>query len=253
MQPLVVLLLPLLLGFAPSGRRVLLGIRALVLSVILVGVAFIGNPSGTYLSLVRQPTPPSVNHATPWSSLAPTVSAAGTGIHTSIRSVPHAGHRMLALSSSTVHVGSNVSGGPGRILDLVLAVLLGFYVARRRPSATGLVWWAVVVLGSRCFFEAVMTPYYVAPPLLLALVVASLGPWRRFWMVSAIGIAISVYAYWHLAPWTWWLPIVAGMASIIYLTHPAEPWESPPGPAGTTASVLTRESELEGAGVPPSG
>ena len=67
MQPLVALLLPLLLGFAPSGKRALLGTRALVLSVIFVGVAFAGNPSGTYLSLVRQPTPPSVNHATPWS------------------------------------------------------------------------------------------------------------------------------------------------------------------------------------------
>ena len=245
MQPLVALLLPLLLGFAPSGKRVLLGIRALVLSVIFVGVAFAGNPSGTYLSLVRQPTPPSVNHATPWSSLAPTVSAAGTAVDTSIRSIPQAGHRMLTLSSSTVHAGSTVSGGPGRILDLVLAVLLGVFLARRRPSATGLVWWALVILASRCFFEAVMTPYYLAPPLLLGLVLASLAPGRRFWTVSGITIVISVFAYWHLAPWSWWLPIVAGMVSILYLTHPADPREFPRSPAGATTPLLTRESGSE--------
>jgi hypothetical protein len=247
MQPLVALLLPLLLGFAPCGRRVLLGVRALVLSVIVVGVAFAGNPSGTYTSLVQQPTPPSVNHATPWSSLAPTVTAAGTAVRTSIQSIPQAGHRMLALSTSTVHAGSNVSGGPGRIVDLVLAVLLGLFVARRRPSTTGLVWWALVVLASRCFFEAVMTPYYLAPPLLLGLVLASLGPARRFWTVSGITVAISVFAYWHLAPWVWWLPIVAAMASILYLTHPGDTRERPPSPAATASSVLTSDSGSEAA------
>jgi hypothetical protein len=242
MQPLVALLLPLFVGFAPSGRRVLLGIRALLLSAIFVVVAFAGNPSGTYLSLVRQPTPPSVNHATPWSSLAPTVSAAGTAVATSLKSISQAGHRMLTVSSSTVHAGSTVSGGPGRMIDLVLAILVGAFVARRRPSATGLVWWALVVLASRCFFEAVMTPYYLAPPLLLGLVLASLAPARRFWMVSGITVAISVFAYLHLSPWLWWLPIVAGMSSILYLTHPAEPRGTSGRPASTTASVVARES-----------
>ncbi len=246
MQPLVALLLPLLLGFAPSGKRILLGIRALVLSVIFVGVAFIGNPSGTYLSLVRQPTPPSVNHATPWSSLAPTVSAAGTAVATSIQSISQAGHRMLTVSSSTVHAGSTVSGGPGRILDFVLAILLGVFVARRRPSATGLLWWALVVLASRCFFEAVMTPYYLAPPLLLGLVLASLATTRRFWMVSGITLAITVFAYWHLSPWSWWLPIVAGMASILYLTHPTDARESPLIPAAEPALRREPGSELSG-------
>jgi hypothetical protein len=249
MQPLVALLLPLLLGFAPSGKRVLLGIRALVLSAIFVGVAFAGNPSGTYLSLVRQPTPPSVNHATPWSGLAPTVSAAGTAVATSIQSISQAGHRMLTLSSSTVHAGSTVSGGPGRILDLLLAVLLGVFVARRRPSATGLVWWALVVLGSRCFFEAVMTPYYLAPPVVLGLVLASLAPGRRFWTASGITVGVSVFAYLHLSPWSWWLPIVAGMASILYLTHPAHLAESRHSPARRTTSDLTRESGPEVVGV----
>ena len=71
MQPLVALLLPLLIAATPAGQRALLTARSTVLSIILVGLAFIGDPADTFRSLVDQPTPPSVNHATPWAAIAP--------------------------------------------------------------------------------------------------------------------------------------------------------------------------------------
>jgi hypothetical protein len=80
-----------------------------------------------------------------------------------------------------------------------------------------------------------------------AVLPSSLGPARRFWTVSGITVAISVFAYWHLAPWVWWLPIVAAMASILYLTHPGDARERPPSPTATESSVLTSESGSEAA------
>ena len=76
-QPLIALTIPLFLAATPRGQRVLFALRCSALSALLVGVAFLGNPSATYRALVEQPTPPSVNHATPWVSLAPHVSLPG--------------------------------------------------------------------------------------------------------------------------------------------------------------------------------
>lgn len=69
-QPLVALLVPLVLAAAPSGRRLAVAVRSAGISLFLVGVAFAGDAQDTYRALVTQPTPPSVNHATPWVSLA---------------------------------------------------------------------------------------------------------------------------------------------------------------------------------------
>ena len=206
MQPLVGLLVPLLLGASPRGTRWLLAIRSASLSVILVSVAFIGNPSGTFRQLVKQPTPPAVNHATPWVALAPRVPDGGLGHYAAF--VPGLRHPAFHVINSHSVL---VSGGPGRSIDLVLAVALGLFVWRRPQLPIQIVWLAAVVLASRCLFEAVMTPYYLAPPLILALVLvsrkdrfASGWPWQRPSALRSMPTFTSIHGCGGCRSWLAW-------------------------------------------------
>jgi hypothetical protein len=219
-QPLVALMIPLFVGAAPSGQRLKLLARSASLSIVLIGIAIAGNAKESFQALVQQPTPPSVNHATPWVALAPRLpSNLPTVSHAASLVGSPSGWTQRAVVTTTAHV-VNVSGGPGRLIYVLLAVLLGFYVSRRPQAPMDLVWLAAAVLGMRCLFEAVMTPYYLAPPLLLALTVACCRPGRRFWIASALALVATVFAYQHLAPWLWWIPVVAIMASVTALSHP---------------------------------
>ena len=65
-----------------------------------------------------------------------------------------------------------------------------------------------------------MTPYYLAPPLIVAFVAVALQGRRRFWTSVVIGMAMTIWSYFHLSPWVWWLPIVVGMATILVLGFP---------------------------------
>ena len=70
-QPLVALAIPVFLATSPRGQRLLFAVRCSAISAFLVGVAVLGNPSDAYRALVQQPTPPALNHPTPWVALAP--------------------------------------------------------------------------------------------------------------------------------------------------------------------------------------
>jgi hypothetical protein len=238
-QPLVGLLLPMFVAATPRGQRVLLAVRATVLSLFLIGVAFAGHPGDTYRALVKQPTPPSINHATPWISLAPVVSNGGieTVHHASFSN--HLGRPVIGSATSTVHSVVFVAGGLGRSIDLVLALLFGLYVWRRPQDPFRFLWLAAVVLASRSFFEAVMTPYYIAPPLFLALVLAARQGGKRFWAAVVLALEITVFAYHHLNPWVWWVPIVAGLAAIVALGFPGDG----PGITGPTEVVECDNSQ----------
>jgi hypothetical protein len=219
-QPLVGLLIPLILAAAPRGARVTLLLRAASLSVVILSIAFIGNPSGTYTAIVKQPTPPSVNHATPWASLSPIVFKSST-IHATRPKVEHRnGHFEITEVSGPVHVPDSVSGGAGRLLDVVFAALVGLYVWRRPRQPLHLLWFATLILSSRCFFEPVMTPYYLAPPLLLGTALCANAGWRQLLGASVIAFEITIYSYYHLSAWKWWLPMVAGLGAILALGYP---------------------------------
>jgi hypothetical protein len=220
LQPLVALMLPLFIGATPRGKRVVLTVRSAVLSVVLVGVALAGNAGETYEALVMQPTPPSLNHATPWVALAPKLNAGTTVTARHAGLVHRLGQSAFTQWTSTVHGTVNVAGGPGRSIDVAVALLFGLYVWRRPQHSVRLLWLAATVLASRCFFEAVMTPYYIAPPLFLALVLAARQGGRRFWAAVVIALEITVFSYHHLNPWAWWLPIVSGLAVILALGYP---------------------------------
>jgi hypothetical protein len=220
LQPLIALTIPLFLAASPPGQRMLFALRCSVLSVFLVGVAFLGNPSGAYRALVEQPTPPLLNHATPWVALAPHVLLPGaSSADGALLMHPH-GSRSFSEVTAAGHPLLQVAGGPGRTLYVVLALLVGVFVWRRPQAPIQLLWLAGAVLAGRCFFEAVMTPYYLAPPLFLLLVLAARKGAVRWWASSAVALGISWFAYWHFGPWVWWLPIVACLVLLLALTCP---------------------------------
>ncbi len=219
-QPLVLLLLPLFVGASPAGQRAMVAVRSAALSVLLLTVAFMGNPSGTYRALVQQPADPVENHVTPWLALAPKL-ASGSVRAGSVVSVVHRhSHFVLSSTPGEIHQAVVVTGGLGRSLYTILAVLAGIYVWRRPQTQMRLLWLAAAILSARCFFEAVMCPYYLAPPLFLALVMVARSNRPRFWSAVAIALATSVYAYFHLSPWVWWLPVVAGLAAVLAIGYP---------------------------------
>ena len=253
-QPLLALAIPVFLAASPRGQRVLFAFRCSVLAAFLVGIAFIGNPRGAYRALVEQPTPPFFNHATPWVSWAPHIVLPGSGgpFGTGLRRLP--GSQKYMTVTAFRHALLQVAAGPGRTIYLVLAVLVGLYVWRRPQDPARLLWLAGVVLGARCYFEAVMTPYYLTPPLILLLVLAAhRGTWR-FGVSALVAAGTSWFTYWHLAPWVWWPPVVAGMTVVMVLSYPtvalAGPRDSAPSET-VDAGDLDGDVDAEPAGSQP--
>jgi hypothetical protein len=219
MQPLVALLLPLFIGATPAGKRMVLAAQSVALSVVLVGGAFIGNPGETFTAVVKQPTPLFPNHPTPWSALAPKLAEGKSGPGGAV-TVSHVHSHFVLVEHGHLQTSAIVSGGAPRILDVVFAVLVGLFVWRSPQATLRLMWLATVVLASRCFFEPVMTPYYLAPPLVLALVITSRTNGKKFWAAVVIAVSVSVYSYFHLSAWVWWLPVVGGLSAMLALGFP---------------------------------
>jgi hypothetical protein len=250
MQPLVVMMLPLVVAMSPTGQRVMVALRAIVLSAVLAGVAFTSDAADTYRSLVQQPTPPLINHATPWVSLAPRVTNPFSGASSYTSLTYRAGKFVQDDMHAKARAVILVSGGAGRAVEVILAALVGLYVWRRPQPPDRLIWLAAALLGMRCMFEAVMVPYYLGPPLLLALAIASYQGGKRFWAACVIALEITVFAYHNLSPWAWWLPVVVGMAAVLALGYPERNRTGPEPPLasepGDTAEVPAEElSERE--------
>ena len=115
-----------------------------------------------------------------------------------------------------------VSGGLGRTIYIVGCLLLGVVVWRRPQPPVRLLWLGAVVLAARCGFEAVMCPYYLAPPLILGLMMVARLSRRRLVVATVVAFAISIYAYIHLSPWVWWPPILAGLIVVMGLAYPSD-------------------------------
>ncbi len=221
LQPLVAMILPLIVGASPAGRRGMQVIRSTLLPAVLVSVAFLGNPAGTYREVVEQPAYPGPNHTTPWLSLAPRLASDAAPTGHVITVLPSAGHLALKAAALQAQRAIVVTGGAGRAIYLLVALLLGVFVWRRPQPGVRLIWLAAAILAARCLFEAVMTPYYVAPALFLVLVLAALRGSRRFAVVVVLSVAVSVFAYLRLEEWLYWLPIVASMSALLWLAYPA--------------------------------
>jgi hypothetical protein len=237
MQPLVVLMFPIVFALAPRSERLKLALRSAVPSAGLLSAPLLQSWSQTTIALLKQPNYPAIDHATPWLSLAPVLSKAR-----SVR-IPHVHRTVLpdgaahfGVSYTRFVYGETVAAGPGRLVAIGLAMLLGLYVYRRRPSAETVVWLCCVALGLRCVFEAVMDPYYLWPPLAIAFVLVVRSRWRLGLAVSAGGL-LTWWSYRHLGPWEWWAPIVILLALVVAAAAPvplAERW-SPGSSRGAAA------------------
>lgn len=217
-QPLVLLAVPLTVAAVKPRRLAGYAARVAAPAALLLGIALAANRSATLTAVVDQPNWPSVDHVTPWISLARHMS------------------------------GGAVSAGPGRILAIVVACGCAAagrrsWVAAGRPARwdpallQGLLWWAAVALAIRCAFEPVMVAYYVWPALAVALAVAA-SRWSRLVPASLAAVVVTFVsgAGWR-GPWVWWGAMVAGLSLTLLATRPrrrdrnGEPaTESPAGP-----------------------
>ena len=123
-QPLVLLMLPVLLALAGRSRVTGLLARAIVPAGALLAVPLAAEFHATAHALVDQPNFPRIDHVTPWTPLAPPLGGSGNNLA--------------------------VAAGPGRILAMALAGVLGWRARRWRDRPDAVVLAVGAVLALRC-------------------------------------------------------------------------------------------------------
>ncbi|MGN6173819.1 MAG: hypothetical protein ACTHPS_12830 [Streptosporangiaceae bacterium] len=199
-QPLVLLALPIVLVVIEPRRLAGYVSRAAGPGVLVLGAAAAANWQATYNAVTRQPNYPTVNHPTAWASFAP-------------------------------HLGNDtIAAGPGRIVAILVACGCALVAGRRwraaRHSAgwspetlAEVLWWVAVALALRSVFEPVMTAYYLWPVLAVALIAASVS-WPHLVATSLAAATLTGVSQipWR-SPWTWWAPMIAGLALTLFFAR----------------------------------
>lgn len=184
-QPLVLLGIPVLAAWIGWRRLPGFLVRAGLPSLAVLATPLLAEPRATLHALMDQPNFPRIDHATPWTSLAPHLGGHGAGLA--------------------------VAAGPGRLVALGAAVVLVPWVAHRRGQVAAVVWALAVALALRCLTESVMDAFYLWPPLAVALVAAGARSWKRLVVAGVAGVAASAVAEVHLVWWAWWAAVTAGL------------------------------------------
>jgi hypothetical protein len=217
-QPLVVLMLPVLVGM--GRRRQLPGIvaRAALPTVLLMIVPFAAHFHDTFHAVFDQPNFPGIDHVTPWTALAPHLGGKGS-------------HLVVA-------------AGPGRLVAVALAGLIGIWVWRRRPGPEGIVVAVALALALRCFTESVMVPFYIWPPLAVGLVGAARLGVRRLAAAGVAAAAVTVFADYRWLPWLpWWLVVTGSITIVLICARP--PSGTPDGSdVGDRSDMKNRSSSV---------
>jgi hypothetical protein len=190
-QPLVLLMLPVLLALGGRPKMAGLTFRSVAPSVALLLTPLISQFYATTHALFDQPNYPGVDHATPWTTLAPVIGGRG--------------HDLV------------VAAGPGRVLALVLACALGWWARRWRHEPDLIVWAAALALALRCFTESVMVDFYIWPALAVGLVVAASRGRIILALASAFAAFTTAAAQWHLGWLPWWSIVTAGIVVVLAL------------------------------------
>ena len=193
-QPLVLLLLPVLMASAGKANLRALMVRTTVPGALLLATPLVAQFHTTWHSIVDQPNFPRINHATPWTFLAPHLGGTGKDVA--------------------------VAGGPGRIVAVLAACAIGFWARRVRHRPDLLVWAAALALAMRCFTESVMDAYYVWPPLALALVAAARRPGRPFVLTTTATLWVTVCSEFRFGQWPWWILVTGGIAAALLAGFP---------------------------------
>jgi hypothetical protein len=183
-QPLVVVVLPLIVGRSGMKKATAVVARAAGPSVAMLIVPFASNFHDTWVAVVEQPTELSFARVTAWTRFAPVI-AKGT-----------------------------VSCGPTRVVAVAGACGVGFLVlrGRHRCSPATMVWCAAVCLALRFVMESAEEPYYIWPALAL-FVLASVSQHRaRFRITCLLGVGLTVASYVdYTHTWMWWGVCVLGL------------------------------------------
>jgi hypothetical protein len=198
-QPLVLLAFPLLAAVVEPRRLAGYVARAAAPAALLLAAAAAANWTATIHVVTGQPNSPAIDHPTPWIYLSPHMA------------------------------GGQVAAGPARIVAILAACGCALVVARRWRSArpggrsealAELLWWTAVTLALRSVFEPVMVAYYLWPPLAVALVAAA-RDWSRLVPTGAVAVVLTFFSQieWH-NPWSWWTPMVTGLALALYFARP---------------------------------
>jgi uncharacterized membrane protein len=222
-QPLTLLILPIALAYVPAKKWLAFGGIVALPSALLLIAPLIQQWKATTYAILKQPNFPTIDHATPWLSLAPVLSPRQWrytyGLHVVTSST---GKEKLVYSAQRILAGEVVQAGPGRTIALVLACLVGVWIARRRPPLIQVVWWAAFALGLRCVFESVMDPYYLVPTLVLVVVVASTLGKTRFVVTLAAAALCTKTSYWHTGEWRYYLLVVGSLLLALVLSWPGQ-------------------------------
>jgi len=200
-QPLVLLALPVVLMTLEPRRLAGFLARAAAPAAVVLGAAAAANWHATYTAVTSQPLSPTINHPTPWTSLAPHLD------------------------------GGVVAAGPARILAILVACGCALAAGRRWGDARGapwspdtlqaVLWWCAVTLGLRGVVEPVIVTYYLWPALAVALIAAS-RDWSRLVPASAAAVAMTLVSQgaWR-GLWTWWAPTVALLVlTLVFARYP---------------------------------
>jgi hypothetical protein len=219
-QPLVVLMMPIVLAYIPVKRWPAFAGIVAVPTVLLLTPPLIQEWGPTTFAIFKQPNYPTLNHPTPWLSLAPVISKAGTVLTGQIHVVVSHGRRFLEYGPVKVHEGESVAAGPGRVFALVLACAIGVWVAKKKPPVLQVVWWVAVALALRCIFECVMDPYYLLPALALALIVAFKLGWKRVVLTILATGWCTRLSYWKTSEWNYYSVVIGLLLLALALSWP---------------------------------
>jgi len=198
-QPLVLLALPVLLVMAGRRRGPGLAVRSVLPAAVLLAVPLIASFRVTLRELVNQPSFPNLNHATPWTALAPSLGGHGSSLA--------------------------VAAGPIRLVAIILAIGLGIWVARQqwRQHPERLVYVCALALALRSYTESVMVAYYPAAALAVGVVVAARCSRWRFEMAVALTVAATVLAQWKVGWLPWWTIQMAALTALLVVAAQPKP------------------------------
>ena len=188
-QPLVIVLLPILLALGGTRRALGLVLRGILPAVVITIPPLVANFHGTVHAVVTQPSFPNRNHATPWTVFAPRIGGTGSNL--------------------------TVGGGPLRVVALVLAGALGWWARRWREKPEMLVWAVALALALRCYTESVLTAYYAWPALAVGVVVAARAADLRYLVAIVAAVWTTIVGQWRLGEFPWWMLDVTGITAVV--------------------------------------
>jgi hypothetical protein len=230
-QPLVVLAVPVMIAVLPPRRIAGFLVRAAALPAVLLAAAAAANWNATFAAVVEQPNWPTINHRTLWLPLA---------THLSNGAVAAGPVRLIAVAAACACAIAAArqcrSARPARQTQLAqIDQQPGPAQPWDARTLLTLLWWIAVTLALRSVFEPVMVAFYLWPVLAIALVTASLT-WPRLVATTAVVVTVTFASQvsWR-SPWTWWLPMLAGLALALLVARVTAA-ASPPLAAGHPGS-----------------